>query len=131
MTSAFFLLTIGYPVLYSFDTAVWYHNTTFVQSVKLEDAKERILSYLPLSHIAALVVDAYSATLVGSTVHFAEPDALKSSLVASMIETKPTFFFAVPRVWEKMEEKFSQIANRGGCFSLFLNLQFNFISFSL
>jgi long-chain-fatty-acid--CoA ligase ACSBG len=40
----------------------------------------------------------------GATVHFAEPDALKGSLKNTMVEVRPTVFFGVPRVWEKLQE---------------------------
>ena len=53
-------------------------------------------------------------TIHGMTVHFAQPDAMKGSLVASLTEAKPTVFFGVPRVWEKMEDKIIQIGKSGG-----------------
>jgi long-chain-fatty-acid--CoA ligase ACSBG len=44
---------------------------------KLKKFSERLISYLPLSHIAAQVVDIFSTIAFGSTVYFAQPDALK------------------------------------------------------
>ena len=40
-----------------------------------------------------------------STVYFARPDALQGSLAATLNYVKPTVFFAVPRVYEKFEDK--------------------------
>jgi long-chain-fatty-acid--CoA ligase ACSBG len=38
-------------------------------------------------------------------VYFCQPDALKGSLTVTMREVRPTLFFSVPRVWEKIQEK--------------------------
>ena len=41
---------------------------------------------------------------VGGTVTMAKPDALKGSIVNTLRSVRPTIFFSVPRVWEKIEE---------------------------
>jgi len=41
---------------------------------------ERLLSYLPLSHIAAQIADIYASIYAGSATYFAQPDALKVKL---------------------------------------------------
>lgn len=57
-----------------------------------------ILSYLPLCHIAERTLSVYHAINMGFTVFFAEsPDTVPDNLK----EVSPTFFFAVPRIWEK------------------------------
>lgn len=48
--------------------------------VRLTDAtvaQEVVVSYLPLSHIAAQMVDMWVLMRVGGATHFAQPDALK------------------------------------------------------
>ncbi|MBC8466779.1 MAG: AMP-binding protein [Deltaproteobacteria bacterium] len=57
-----------------------------------------ILSYLPLCHIAERTLSVYHAINIGFTVFFAEsPNTVPDNLR----EMSPTFFFAVPRIWEK------------------------------
>ncbi|NWR88239.1 ACBG2 ligase, partial [Furnarius figulus] len=105
--------TTGQPkgVMLSHDNLTW---TAAVagQYTMITDAKERqeqVISYLPLSHIAAQMSDIWTAMTFGVQVYFAQPDALKGSLVETMREVRPTAFLAVPRVWEKMEEKMKSI----------------------
>eukprot|EP01031_Cornospumella_fuschlensis_P007437 gene7437-9210_t len=76
---------------------------------------DRAISYLPLSHIAAQLIDVYCIMTLGAKVYFAQPDALKGSLTVTMKEVHPTFFFGVPRVWEKIQEKMAAIgrSNKG------------------
>jgi long-chain-fatty-acid--CoA ligase ACSBG len=61
-----------------------------------------------LSHIAGQMLDVYSATFLGSTVYFANPDVFKGTLTKTLIHAKPTIFLAVPRVWEKLQEKITE-----------------------
>ncbi|OQR85535.1 long-chain-fatty-acid-CoA ligase, partial [Achlya hypogyna] len=69
------------------------------------DNNERIISFLPLSHIASQILDIGMQIYYGLHIYFAEPDALKGSLGKTMKEVKPTYFLAVPRVFEKIHEK--------------------------
>ena len=65
----------------------------------------RVLSYLPLSHVAAQMVDIVAMMAVAGTTYFADKNVLKSSLLDNLQWCRPTIFFAVPRVWEKVMEK--------------------------
>ena len=56
-----------------------------------------IVSYLPLSHIAGQMADIYIPLISGTTVSFAAPDALKGSIRTTLMESRPTVFFGVPR----------------------------------
>ena len=69
------------------------------------DTEERIVSYLPLSHIAGMMFDIYYPISKASTTCFADSNALKGTLIENLKYYKPTRFLGVPRVWEKMEEK--------------------------
>ncbi|XP_004482294.1 long-chain-fatty-acid--CoA ligase ACSBG2-like isoform X2 [Dasypus novemcinctus] len=70
--------------------------------------QEVVVSYLPLSHIAAQMMDIWLPIKVGAVIYFAQPDALKGSLVNTLQEVKPTSFLGVPRVWEKIQEKIKE-----------------------
>ena len=59
--------------------------------------EEHIVSYLPLSHIATQLLDIYTTMGSASTCWFAQPDALKGSLLQTMKEVHPTIFLGVPR----------------------------------
>lgn len=61
----------------------------------------RWVSYLPLAHIAERMFTLYLAIYNGCHVHFCHNAA--TDLVATVAEVKPTSFFGVPRVWEKIQ----------------------------
>ena len=73
---------------------------------------ERLVSYLPLSHIAASMLDIFCHFYHGGTVYFAKPDALQGSLVETLKVGRPTVFLGVPRVWEKIMEKMKKTAEQ-------------------
>ena len=70
----------------------------------IEYDKEVIISYLPLSHIAASLMDIWGAFIGRATVIFADRMALKGTLLTTLKEARPTIFMGVPRVWEKIHE---------------------------
>ena len=101
--------TTGFPkgVMMSHDNFIW---TSRVVTKRVEiNQKDTVVSYLPLSHVAAQLIDIYLPLTTGACIYFAQPDALKGSLVVTLKEVTPTIFLGVPRVWEKMEEKIKQI----------------------
>jgi long-chain-fatty-acid--CoA ligase ACSBG len=102
--------TTGPPkaAMISHDNVTWTAHNICAHYMNLNHT-ERVVSYLPLSHIAAQLVDIFCMIHLGSAVYFAQPDALKGSLTVTLKEVRPTFFFGVPRVWEKIEEKMVQI----------------------
>jgi len=60
---------------------------------------DRVLSYLPLAHIAERSVSEFRSYVYGNVVYFAQSiDRLGEHLR----DVRPTQFFAVPRIWEKM-----------------------------
>lgn len=99
--------TTGPPkaVMISHDNLTWTANQVCFGGYMDLNEHDRAVSYLPLSHIAAQLIDIHCMLLLGAAVYFARPDALKGSLVHTMKEVRPTIFFGVPRVWEKIHEK--------------------------
>jgi len=82
----------------------------------LNDRQERILSYLPLSHVAGMMVDIVmpvitSATYSGfMTVYFARNYDLKVGTIKDRLcAARPTIFIGVPLVWEKIADKIRTI----------------------
>lgn len=62
-------------------------NITWTARVGMEHTKWRpgqevCLTYLPLSHIAAQMLDCYMSMYVGATVYFADKRALQGTLVS-------------------------------------------------
>ncbi|CAD8081672.1 unnamed protein product [Paramecium primaurelia] len=74
----------------------------------------RIVSYLPLSHVAAQLIDIIGSCRWGAHIYFANPDALSGSLINTLKEVRPTMFFSVPRVWEKIYDQMQLIAKSNG-----------------
>ena len=65
------------------------------------DANYRILSYLPLSHIAERVMVEHALLATGMQLFFAES---LDTFAQDLRRARPTFFFSVPRLWVKFKE---------------------------
>jgi len=90
-------------VMISQDNITWMIQVA--QEVHQWRWKEEVwVSYLPLSHVAAQVIDIYLTIHHGATVWFADKDALQGSLIDTLREAQPTQFIGVPRVFEKMAD---------------------------
>ncbi|MFC5749832.1 AMP-dependent synthetase/ligase [Actinomadura rugatobispora] len=62
----------------------------------------RLISWLPAAHMAERVANHYTAVVHAATVTFCpDPGAIGDALGA----VRPTWFFGVPRVWEKLEAR--------------------------
>uniref|UniRef100_T1JBW0 long-chain-fatty-acid--CoA ligase n=1 Tax=Strigamia maritima TaxID=126957 RepID=T1JBW0_STRMM len=98
--------TTGNPkgVMVSHDNVLAFAHFTTTKILEFK-TNDRMISYLPLSHMAALGIDLYLAVQMAATVYFATPDALKGKMVDILHEVQPTVFLAVPRVIEKLYEK--------------------------
>jgi long-chain acyl-CoA synthetase len=63
-----------------------------------QSERDERMCFLPLCHIAERLLGAYASVYSGAVLNFVEnPDTVPENVR----EIAPTFFFAVPRVWEK------------------------------
>ncbi|XP_009701132.1 PREDICTED: long-chain-fatty-acid--CoA ligase ACSBG1 [Cariama cristata] len=110
--------TTGKPkgAMLSHDNITWTsaHCSRAGDMQPAEVQQESIVSYLPLSHIAAQIYDLWTGIKWGEQVYFAESDALKGSLINTLKEVQPTSHMGVPRVWEKIMEKLKDASAQSG-----------------
>lgn len=105
--------TTGNPkaVMITNDNLTWTSNNMLVSTLPRPlTPDDNIISYLPLSHIAAQMLDMHCPLNFGGQVYFAQADALRGSLGTTLKEVRPAIFFGVPRVWEKMYEAMQKVA---------------------
>jgi long-subunit acyl-CoA synthetase (AMP-forming) len=69
------------------------------EHIRLPDGG-RVVSWLPAAHIAERMAHHYLPLLVGATITTC-PNPRE--IVAVLPQVKPSFFFAVPRIWEKIK----------------------------
>lgn len=89
--------------------ALMSHGNMIYQVAKSEtlidlSPADQLLSFLPLCHIAERKFSVMYSLKTGATINFAErPDTVPENIR----EVAPTFFFAVPRIWEKFYSEIS------------------------
>jgi long-chain-fatty-acid--CoA ligase ACSBG len=107
--------TSGKPkgVMLSHDNLIY---ECFALNIFLEfiAGEERVISYLPLSHVAGQVFEFFLPLYMAGTVYFADRDALKGTLDQALVAACPTYFFSVPRVYEKIQEKMMVVDAQSG-----------------
>jgi long-chain acyl-CoA synthetase len=74
---------------------------TAVESMVGLSPDDRLLSYLPLSHIAERIVSHIGQIVSGGETWFAQSLA---TVPEDLRACRPTIFFAVPRVWQKFHD---------------------------
>jgi long-chain acyl-CoA synthetase len=93
--------TTGMPkgVMHSFATFAW--SMAAVRKRLTSDVHSRILSYLPLSHVAERTLVEHG--LLASSMHVYFADSLET-FAADLQRARPTIFFSVPRLWVKFQQ---------------------------
>jgi len=130
--------TTGLPkaVMLTNDNLTWNCKATLQSSNNSVEYPDQIrsISYLPLSHVAATMLDivapmCFTAGLMKDprhnksywTIYFARPyDLKKGTLKNRLCAVQPIIFLAVPRVWEKIEFAMRQLAKKG-CVGAIIN----------
>ena len=96
--------TTGAPkgVMHSFNTFAWSIGSGN-KRVKF-DSDTRVLSYLPLSHVAERTLVEHGLFITGMQVYFAES---LETFTQDLQRARPTVFFSVPRLWVKFQQGIS------------------------
>lgn len=108
--------TVGNPkgVMLSHDNFTWTAYSFTVHVDNLTMGNEVLVSYLPLSHVAAQIMDLFIVLTIAGTIYFADRNAMKGSLVQTLMDARPTHFLAVPRIYEKIQEKIVLVSAQSG-----------------
>lgn len=95
--------TTSHPkaVMLSHENLVWTARMICENEIKLS-LSDSTISYLPLSHIAEQMISIHGPMYSGLTVWFAES---LEKMPENLKDARPTIFFGVPRVWEKIQSK--------------------------
>ncbi|MBS0441092.1 MAG: AMP-binding protein [Proteobacteria bacterium] len=93
--------TTGSPkgVMHSFATFAWSIQAG-LKRVPI-DMHSRMLSYLPLAHVAERTLVEHGLLATGMEVFFAES---LDTFTADLQRARPTVFFSVPRLWVKFQQ---------------------------
>ena len=93
--------TTGMPkgVMHSFATFAWSMQTA-LKRVSL-NGSARMLSYLPLAHVAERTLVEHGLLSTSMQVFFAES---LDTFAADLQRARPTAFFSVPRLWVKFQQ---------------------------
>jgi long-chain acyl-CoA synthetase len=86
-------------VLHSFATFAWGVQSGLKRVASI-DQNTRMLSYLPLSHVAERTLVEHGMLATGMHVYFAES---LETFTADLQRARPTVFFSVPRLWVKFQ----------------------------
>lgn len=94
--------TTGAPkgVMHSFATFAW-SVAAGLKRVSAINETARMLSYLPLSHVAERTLVEHGLLATGMHVYFAES---LDTFTADLQRARPTAFFSVPRLWVKFQQ---------------------------
>jgi len=91
--------TTGTPKAVELSHGALSHCIEVLRETTPQTPADRCISYLPLAHIAEKMLTVHAFAAFGSQRYFARSVA---ELSQHLPEVRPTLFFGVPRVWEKL-----------------------------
>jgi long-chain acyl-CoA synthetase len=93
--------TTGRPkgVMHSFGSLAWSVSSA-TERVHMHNS-DRLISYLPLAHVAERILVEQTGLRYGLRVFFAES---LDTFITDMQRARPTVFFSVPRLWVKFQQ---------------------------
>ncbi len=93
--------TTGNPkgVMITHENVLWTAQSLFAETVQLS-TNPRIVSYLPMAHIAARLGDHYQSIYRRGQIF---PVPILEDMAKALPTIKPSIFLAVPRVWERFQ----------------------------
>jgi long-chain acyl-CoA synthetase len=68
--------------------------------IDFPDRGAKVISWLPTAHIADRGANYYLPSILGATIYV---QSNPREIIEFLPKVKPTFFFAVPRIWEKLK----------------------------
>ncbi len=94
--------TTGAPkgVMHSFGTFAWGVQSGLKRIPAINNSA-RMLSYLPLSHVAERTLVEHGVLATGMQIYFAES---LDTFTSDLQRARPTVFFSVPRLWVKFQQ---------------------------
>lgn len=100
--------TTGTPkaVMITHDNITWTVRAMITRTPKgTLSATDSMVSYFPLSAIAAQILEMHTPLQTGCQVYFAQEDAIRGTIGATLREIRPTTFYGSARIWEKLHGK--------------------------
>ncbi len=93
--------TTGQPkgVVQTFGAIAW-GITSATQRIRITE-QDRMISYLPLAHVAERMLVEQASLRFGTHIYFAQS---LDTFLADMQRARPTIFFSVPRLWVKFRQ---------------------------
>ncbi|XP_040190826.1 long-chain-fatty-acid--CoA ligase ACSBG1-like [Rana temporaria] len=97
-------------VLLSHDNVTW---TCWAMAKSLGlGSEERVVSYLPLSHMTVQMFDLWLPLCCGGQTYFTGAKDPKVSLLSTLKAVHPTYFLGFPKFWEKVRRKWMLAARK-------------------